>query len=194
MSTTSHKQDQLLESFADPEYRHAFADAFVGRGLAFQIRAMQEHRGWTQAELGVRAGMAQETISLLENPNYGRYTLRTLKRLAEAFDVAIVVRFAPFTQLAELVGDLSENDLAVPAYTEDVRMHREAEAAMPPSYYVYSMTKDTVFFSGPSTVLPHEFPLIAPTTVNRINMNYGTVVSGTDREFVTSIGQERRVG
>ena len=26
--------------------------------------------------------MVQETISLLENPNYGRFTLRTLKRLA----------------------------------------------------------------------------------------------------------------
>ena len=72
---------------------------------------MREARGWSQAELGRRVGMRQETICLLENPSYGRFTLRTLKRLASAFDVALIVRFAPFGELAAWTTNLSSEDL-----------------------------------------------------------------------------------
>lgn len=64
--------------------------------------------------------MAQETICQLENPDYGRYSLKTLKRLAAALDVALVVRFAPFTELAAWIADPSSDTLAVPGFEEDV--------------------------------------------------------------------------
>lgn len=62
--------------------------------------------------------MAQGTISRLENPDYGKYTLTTLKRLAAAFDVALVVRFAPFGELLTWADELSPEALAVPAYDQ----------------------------------------------------------------------------
>ena len=68
-------------------------------GLAFQLNLMREARGWTQEELARRCDMAQETISRLEDPNYGRYTLKTLKRLAKTFDVGLLVRFVSFGEL-----------------------------------------------------------------------------------------------
>ena len=45
--------------------------------------------------------MNQNAISRLENPSYGKATLTTLKRLAAAFDVALIVRFVPFGQLVD---------------------------------------------------------------------------------------------
>jgi len=42
--------------------------------------------------------MSQNNISRLENPDYGKFTLSSLKRIAEALDVALVVRFVPFSQ------------------------------------------------------------------------------------------------
>ena len=37
----------------------------------------------------------------MEKPGGAHFTLETLKRLAEAFDVALVVRFAPFSELLD---------------------------------------------------------------------------------------------
>src|SRR5215208_4448170 len=95
---TSPRERQIAASLGDKEYRDAFVEEQIDTGLPFQIRTMRQRRGWTQGDLGQRAGMAQETISLLESPTYGRFTLRTLKRLASAFDVAVMVRFVPFSQ------------------------------------------------------------------------------------------------
>src|SRR5215204_4920633 len=99
VNTTSARRQQIAASLQDKEYRDAFVAEHIDSGLAFQIRATRESRGWSQQELAQRAGMAQETISRLENPDYGKYTLTTLKRLAATFDMALVVRFAPFSEL-----------------------------------------------------------------------------------------------
>ncbi len=67
--------------------------------------------------------MKQETISLLENPGYGKFTIRTLKRLAAAFDVVFYGRFVPFSSLVKAATDLSPSDLAVPGYDNDSALH-----------------------------------------------------------------------
>jgi HTH-type transcriptional regulator/antitoxin HipB len=100
----------------DKEHRHLLVSATIKRGLAFQIRAMREARGWTQEELAERAGMKQERISLLENPDYGYYTLSTLKRLASVFDVALEAKFVPFSTFFDFLADMTPDDLAVPSY------------------------------------------------------------------------------
>ena len=46
-------------------------------------------------------------ISRYENPDYGKYSISTLLELAAAFDVALAVRFVPFSELVEW--DLSSN-------------------------------------------------------------------------------------
>lgn len=69
-------------------------------GIAAQIRALREQRGWSQVELGRRSGMTQEGISRLENPQgRGLPTIRSLKRIAAAFDVALIIRFGPWSFL-----------------------------------------------------------------------------------------------
>jgi transcriptional regulator with XRE-family HTH domain len=63
---------------------------------------MREERGWTQRELGDIAGVRQNWISQIESPDYEGFSLRTLKKLAFAFDVALIVRFVPFSLLTGL--------------------------------------------------------------------------------------------
>lgn len=112
------KRQQILRSLENTEYRREFA-ADIGTGLAFQIRLLRENRGWIQEQLADRMGKRQETISQWENPDYGRYTLNTLRELAAAFDVALLVRFAPFSELVDWSINLTPERLAPPSFDEE---------------------------------------------------------------------------
>ena len=63
--------------------------------------------------------MAQARLSQVENPNYGRFQLGTLIRLASAFDVALVVKFAPFSELIDWTMNLSPEKLSPPDFDRD---------------------------------------------------------------------------
>src|SRR5207249_4351326 len=65
------------------------------------------------------ARMAQERVSVLEDPDYGRMSLSTLKRIASALDVAVVVQLVPFSQLADWAANISPETLAVPDFEHD---------------------------------------------------------------------------
>lgn len=119
MSTNSTRRQQVAMSLRDKEYRDAFVSEHIDNAVAFQVRAMREARQWSQKDLGRRAGMAQERVSVLEDPDYGRMSLSTLKRLASALDVALVVRFAPFSELVDWAVDVSPEALAVPDFEHD---------------------------------------------------------------------------
>ncbi len=126
MTTTSARREQIAASLQDKECRDLFVAEEIDTGLPFQIRALRKDRGWSQRELAERVGMTQEGVSRLENLNYGRFTLATLKRLASVFDVALVVRFEPFSRLVDWTANLSPEDLAVPDYEHDPGLRRAA--------------------------------------------------------------------
>jgi transcriptional regulator with XRE-family HTH domain len=108
-----------LELLKDKEYRDAFVSEHIDTGLPFQIKALREEREWSQEKLGSKAGMHQERISALEDPNYGKFTLRTLKKLASAFDVALMVVFVPFSKLLDWESNLSPEALEAVSFEED---------------------------------------------------------------------------
>ena len=120
MNTIKRRQ-KIIEDLKDKEYRDAFVTEHINTGVPFQIRALREQKGrvWTQKELGIRTGMAQETISRVEDPNYGKLTLKTLKRLASAFDVALMVRFVPLSELVEWELSLTPDSLEVLSFDKD---------------------------------------------------------------------------
>jgi transcriptional regulator with XRE-family HTH domain len=146
VSSRSSKRQQLIESLKDKESRDFYVESFIRNGLAFQIRAIREARGWTQGELGERAGgVKQETVSQLEDPNYGNFTLRTLRRLAAAFDVALSVRFEPFSRLVDYISDLSPESLAVPGFEADEGL---ATASRSPRPAMVTVAADQINFIG----------------------------------------------
>jgi hypothetical protein len=70
--------------------------------------------------------MSSNNISRLESENYGKQTITSLKRVAEALDVALVVRLVPFSQYIDwlsgtpyLDNGISPEALAVPSFGDE---------------------------------------------------------------------------
>lgn len=116
----SIKITNLWKKFQSKSYRRQFADSQISTTIAAQIVAMREDRNWTQSELGRHAGdMKQSRISALEDPSYESMTLSTLRRIAAAFDVALVVKFVRFSELLEWRTSLLPEEIAVPPFDDD---------------------------------------------------------------------------
>lgn len=116
---TSDKEIQLLDSLSDKDYREALAVEHVNTTIAVQIRNMRENHQWDQIDLANCLGKHQEAVSRWENPDYGRHSITTLKALASAFDVALLVKFVPFSELVKDMVNLSETRLSPPSFNEE---------------------------------------------------------------------------
>jgi transcriptional regulator with XRE-family HTH domain len=100
-------------------YRDAFVQAQISDTVAAQISSLRNARGWKQTELAEKAGMKQSRISALEDPNHGNFEIETLRKLASAFDVGLVVRFVPFSEIAKWSASVSPATLAASSFAED---------------------------------------------------------------------------
>jgi transcriptional regulator with XRE-family HTH domain len=79
--------------------RDAYVRAEVTTALAHQIRAIRLQRGLSQHELAKKIKTTQTAISRLENPSYGRISLKTLLDLSFAFDTGLDVRFVSLVSM-----------------------------------------------------------------------------------------------
>lgn len=100
-------------------YRDAYVSAHISNTIAAQISMMRQDRGLTQSELARLAGMKQSRISALEDPNYENFEATTLKRIASALDIGLIVRFSPFSEIVEWSANFSDSKLKVPSYEQD---------------------------------------------------------------------------
>jgi len=114
----------------DKEYRHGLIDAQIEIDLPFQIRALRKQEELTQPQLAELAGMKQSRISKMEKPGGARFTLETLRRLAKALDVALIVRFAPFGELVAWSTEFNPDSFAVPSFDKECQATREREKAL----------------------------------------------------------------
>jgi len=89
--------------------------------VPFQLRAIRERRGWTQEKLAEKIGTTQNTISRLENPKTSKPTIKTLLRLANAFDVGLLVRFVPFGFYGDVVDATKATHIEIPSYDEELQ-------------------------------------------------------------------------
>lgn len=172
------QRKQIANSLRDKEYRDLFVSGHIHRGIAHQLRKMRDSRGWTQAELGERSGMAQEQLSRLENPDNERLSLRTLKRLASAFDVALVVRFVPFSNLVDWATRLSESDLVFPSFVDDSGLWAGEEGAETTTLASYRQAATTHALSFGSVETE---PKIIPFPRNGHRLYPRVTVAVTDR-------------
>lgn len=125
MSTFNALWQKLKRS---KQYREEFVAAQVKREIPFQIRTLMQQQGLSQEELAERAKLTQGVVSRAANPNYGNLTLNTLIRLAAGFDMAFVGRFVPFSELAKLFIDLSEESIRVENFNEEDKRLVEDES------------------------------------------------------------------
>jgi transcriptional regulator with XRE-family HTH domain len=122
VNIASAKSDLLANYKECKEYREAFVYENVYTTLAFQIRALREQRDCSQKRVGREAKMAQERISILEDPNAEtKPTLNTLLRLAAAFDVGLEVRFVPFSRVLNSSFENTPKSLEVPSFHDEIQ-------------------------------------------------------------------------
>lgn len=126
--STRITNSKLFKRLKEKRYRDRFVAGEVKRLIPFQLRALRASRKWTQAELGSEANMPQTVISRIENGNAASLSIKTLLKLASAFDVALVIRFEPIDRLVDFVDNLSPETMS-PRSSSELLTEMESEAA-----------------------------------------------------------------
>lgn len=161
---TTNKQEQMWESLRDPEFRKQLIDEHINVGIPFQIRALRDRQQLTQTRLAELLGSKrkQPLISQWEDPNYGKYTLETLKDLAKAFDVGLLVRFVPFSTLIDWTINLTSDVIAPPSFGEEEQYR--IPALVTPSRDLKAVDANSMF-DFVNKLVPGTFPSSATTNV-----------------------------
>lgn len=126
MTTREVAQQIATSLIADAAYSAEFVEAEIATTVPFQIRAMRRERGWTQKDLAERTEQNQKTISDFENPDIGPRSVTSLLRIARAFDVGLIVRFAPLGEIVDWSARMSKRHHFVPSRTKDARLRAQA--------------------------------------------------------------------
>jgi transcriptional regulator with XRE-family HTH domain len=104
-------ENSLRRELRDPEYSEGYAESFLNAYVATQIKVIREQRGMTQAGLAEAIGTTQAGVSRIENVNYSSWSVRTLIKLARAFNVRLKVSFEPYGTLPDEVVRFDRNSL-----------------------------------------------------------------------------------
>ena len=115
----------LRKEFKDKETAHIYIKEFLYENIATQLKVLIEQRGWTQKELAERAGMKQSRISLLENPNYDKWSISTLTKLGEIFDVGLYLSYENFSKLIDLIDNFRRESLKRKSREDDLSSTEE---------------------------------------------------------------------
>lgn len=127
MNIVKHRE-KLIARIKDKEHRDAFVSARIQVGIPLQIRALREQKGWSQQELADQAGVKQSWIATIENPNYSGFSLKTLLKLASAFEIGLIVEFVPISNLVDRELRLSPESLTPVSFKEDPYFKKDAQA------------------------------------------------------------------
>ena len=119
----SELRGNLRKEFHDRDYRHVYADESLNTHIATQIKVLREQRGMTQQQLAKATGMAQPRIAVLEDINYPSWSINTLRRLANAFDLRLTVRFETFSSLIPEIEGFSAESLERVSFEDDAWFH-----------------------------------------------------------------------
>ena len=103
--------EEFLRELGEDDFRRAYLADQVRTNVSFQIKALRDQRGWTQKELAEKADKPANSISRLEDPDYGKVTLTTLLEMADAFDVALLVQFVEHDDWLNRMADVSPTGL-----------------------------------------------------------------------------------
>lgn len=124
-----NKLRKLFLKLRNNDYRLAFMSARVAAAVAGQISSMRKKKGWTQDELADRAGMkrSRSRISLLERADYEGFSFTTLKRIAAAFDVAVIIQFVNFREFLKWSESFNQAALVPESFSETDRALRSED-------------------------------------------------------------------
>lgn len=114
-----HSRRGLISKLSNKRYRNAFVAARISQTLAIQLRVLRQRAGLSQPDLARELGTSQNAVSRMESPMYGKQSISTLKKLAAYFDVGLIVRLAPFSEIMDWTLSLKEGSVAIPDFAHD---------------------------------------------------------------------------
>ena len=112
---------KLFDKLQRKAYRASYVGEHVRRGISYQIRALRDQREWNQGDLSRELGKPQSVVCRLEDPGYGKVTVQTLLEVASAFDVALQVRFVPFSTFLQQSRDVSPTSMKATSFNEEMK-------------------------------------------------------------------------
>ena len=83
----------------DHKREQQYAEEVINAEIARKIYQLRTKAGLTQQELAKRVGTSKSVICRLEDADYEGHSLSMLKRLAEALEKRIEIRFLPAKRL-----------------------------------------------------------------------------------------------
>src|ERR1017187_4901712 len=103
--------ERLRDELKDTEYSEGYAESFLDSYIATQIKVLREQASLSQQGLAELIGTRQGVISRIENVNYSKWNVSTLKKLARAFRLRLKVSFETYGSLIDEVENFSRQGL-----------------------------------------------------------------------------------
>jgi transcriptional regulator with XRE-family HTH domain len=95
----NERSKMISKLINERDTRESYVRSKLSVLLPAQIRSLRLRREMKQAELGSAAKMKQARISVLERIGEASYNIETLIKLASAFRVGLIVKFAPMSEM-----------------------------------------------------------------------------------------------
>lgn len=85
-------EEDIAERMKSPQFRKAWHDLDAEFELAASMIKARERAGITQGELARKIGTKQPALSRLERGGFSNATVETLRKIADALDMRLVVK------------------------------------------------------------------------------------------------------
>ena len=114
--------DSLAVELRSPQYSEGYSESFLDSYVATQIKVLREQRGLTQKQLAEALNTSQTVVSRIEGAGYSSWNIKTLKKVARAFDVRLHISFESVGSLIDEVSRFSRKALQRPKRSEDPKL------------------------------------------------------------------------
>ncbi len=144
----------LAIEFDDKEYAHAYMDEFSNMAIAAQIKVLREQRGWSQKELADASNLKQEKICAFEDVDYDAWTIKTLRKLAKAFDLTVKLSFEKFSSGILDISKINSKTLKRTSRAEDLKTFTYNEFGAEENFWSQPVTtmKPSLFLVQTNTI------------------------------------------
>ncbi len=116
----SERHNIVSRLVTDREYRADYIRAKLEVLIPSQLRALRLRQDKTQPELAQMADMKQSRISAMETPGKVNFNLHTLVRMAATLNVAMTVKFVPFSEMLGWENEYSQDIFNVTQLSDDI--------------------------------------------------------------------------
>jgi transcriptional regulator with XRE-family HTH domain len=122
-------KEGLRKKLGNKQFRDAFVASRIAQTIAFQLRVLRQREGLSQDELAKELGTSQNAVSRMESTDYGKHSVSTLRKAASYFDVGLIVRFAPISEIAGWTMNLTGREVEIPTFENDTGLIDRIPAA-----------------------------------------------------------------